>query len=180
MRKKYILDFCTLICSVLILSSCVGNLLLKGDYKNYSDKASYEVLDMATTHSADAATIYFDAIEQRDFGIKFSRLLLVYRVNGQNVSSSGARSIFDGSAVQAVRLDPGTHTFNICWLSHSGAGFSNSCNLFLRDIELEPRKEYLVRWEINTISKAKHNENKAEIRLLVENVTDGTLVRKSS
>ena len=178
MRKKYIQDFCMLFLGALMLSSCVGKLLLKGDYKNYSDKASYEILDMATAHSADAATIYFNAIEQRDLGIKFSRLLLAYRVDGQDVGSSGARAIFDGSAVQAVRLNPGPHSFDICWLSHSGAGFSTFCNLFLRDIDLKPRKEYLVRWEINTISKTTHNENKAEIRLLIENVTDGTLVRR--
>ncbi|WP_259696960.1 hypothetical protein [Pseudomonas brassicacearum] len=125
-------------------------------YKSFAgsvDDPALRVLDLSDG-AADAPVIYFDTVQYRDLGIPFHRLLLAIQVDGKPLPYAGKYSILDYFGYQAIRLTPGQHSLEWCWVSMNKLGTGGGkCGFSAPDIQLEAGKRYLATWSSSTAIK---------------------------
>lgn len=118
-------------------------------YKNYQTKVdSDQIIPYDLSNGAkDAAVVYFDTLAYRDVGIPFHRLLLATRVDGVTLKNAGRFSILDISGYQALKLAPGEHSLEWCWVSMNALGTGGAnCGFGAPKVVLKPNKRYLATW----------------------------------
>ena len=134
--------------AVLLTSACSSY-----QYNGYAgsiDDPAVRVLDLSDG-MADAPVIFFDTAQYRELGIPFHRLLLAVRVDGQSLPDAGRRSILDFSGYQAIRLTPGQHSIEWCWVSMNKLGTGGGkCGFAAPDVRFEAGKRYLASWSART------------------------------
>lgn len=134
--------------ALLLLSACSNY-----QYKTFVgsvDDPAIRVLDLSEG-MANAPVIYFDTIQYRDLGIPFHRLLLAIGVDGQPLPFAGKHSILDYFGYQAIRLKPGPHSLQWCWVSMNKLGTGGGkCGLGAPNLNLEAGKRYLATWSSST------------------------------
>lgn len=137
-------------------------------YKTYMgnvDDPTIKILDLSGG-SADAPVIHFDTMQYRDLGVPFHRLLLAVQVDGKRLPHAGRHSLLNFSGYQAVRLAPGKHTIEWCWISMNKLGTGGGmCGLGATGIELEAGKRYLATWSAATSIKGPPQREQMEIKV---------------
>lgn len=137
-------------------------------YKTYSgniDDPSILILDLSNG-ATDAPVIYFDTMQYRDLGVPFHRLLLAVQVDGKALPNAGRHSLMNFSGYQALRLPPGMHTLEWCWVSMNKLGTGGGmCGLGANGIKLEAGKRYLATWSAATSIKGPPQREQMEIRV---------------
>lgn len=134
--------------ALLLLSAC-SNYQYKSFVGNLDDPA-LRVLDLSDGVT-DAPVIYFETMQYRDLGIPFHRLLLAVRVDGRPLPYAGKYSILDYFGYQAIRLTPGSHSLEWCWVSMNKLGTGGGkCGFGAPDLKLEAGKHYLATWSSST------------------------------
>ncbi|MCJ8206745.1 hypothetical protein [Pseudomonas sp. RGM2987] len=135
-----------------LLTSACSNYQYKSFVGSVDDPA-IRVLDLSDG-KLDAPVVYFDTTQYRDLGIPFHRLLLAVRVDGAPLPYAGKYSILDYFGYQAIRLTPGRHSMEWCWVSMNKLGTGGGkCGFGAPDINLEAGKHYLATWSSSTSVK---------------------------
>ncbi|QLF93425.1 hypothetical protein HW090_09535 [Pseudomonas sp. ABC1] len=133
----------------LLMTSACSNHQYKSYVGNVDDPAM-QVLDLSEG-ATDAPVIYFDTTQYRDLGVPFHRLLLAIRVDGKQLPEAGKHSILNYSGYQALRLSPGQHSLEWCWVSmnklRTGGG---QCGFVAPALNFEAGKRYLATWSAST------------------------------
>lgn len=118
-------------------------------YKAYAaniDDPAVEVLDLADG-TPEAPIVYFDTVQFRALGVPNHRLLLAVQADGKFLPDAGRYSLLNFAGYQAVRLTPGRHSLEWCWVSMNKLGTGGGmCGLGVNGLELEAGKRYLVTW----------------------------------
>lgn len=129
----------------LLMTSACSNY----QYKTYAgnvDDPTIRILDLSDG-AANAPVIYFDTVQYRALGIPFHRLLLAVRVDGEVLPNAGKHSILSYSGYQAIRLAPGQHSVEWCWVSMNKLGTGGGkCGFSAPNLSLEAGKRYLATW----------------------------------
>lgn len=149
--------------ALTLVSGCSNH-----QYKKYSgnvDDPAIQILDLSNG-TADAPVMHFDTVQYRDVGIPFHRLLLAVQVDGTRLPHAGRHSLMNFSGYQAIRLAPGKHTIEWCWISMNKLGTGGGiCGLGVYDIELEAGKRYLATWSTATSIKGPPQREQMEIKV---------------
>jgi hypothetical protein len=149
--------------ALLLLSAC-SNYQYRSFVGNLDDPA-LQVLDLSDG-VADAPVIYFETLQYRDLGVPFHRLLLATRVDGQSLPYAGKHSILEYFGYQAVRLTPGPHSLEWCWVSMNKLGTGGGkCGFSAPDIRLEAGKRYLATWSSSTSMIGVSGSEQMQIRV---------------
>lgn len=134
--------------ALLLTSACSNH-----QYKTYAgsvDDPNIQILDLSDG-ATNAPVLYFDTLQYRDVGIPFHRLLLAVRVDGETLPGAGKHSILDYSGYQALRLSPGPHAVEWCWISMNKLGTGGGmCGFGAQNLNLEAGKRYLATWSAST------------------------------
>ena len=134
---------------VLLFTSACSNYQYK-TYVGSVDDSNIQILDLSDG-AASAPVVYFDTTQYRDLGVPFHRLLLAVRVDGKVLPNAGKHSILNYSGYQAIRLDPGQHSLEWCWVSMNRLGTGGGkCGFSASNINLEAGKRYLATWSAVT------------------------------
>lgn len=154
-----------IIAAALLLTSACSNY----QYKTYAgsvDDPSIQILDLSDG-AADAPVIYFDTVQYRDLGIPFHRLLLAVRVDGKPLPNAGKHSILNYSGYQAIRLAPGHHSVEWCWVSMNKLGTGGGkCGFGAPNLNLEAGKRYLAAWSSTTDITGVRGREQMEITVI--------------
>lgn len=133
---------------LLLMTACSSH-----QYKDYVgdiDDPALEILDLSEG-AADAPVIYFDTLQYREVGIPFHRLFLATRADGKLLPDAGKKSIMDYSGYQALRMTPGEHSLEWCWVSMNKLGTGGGkCGFVVPSLHLEAGKRYLATWVATT------------------------------
>lgn len=120
--------------------------------------------------AANAPVIYFSAYTAREAGISVHRLLLATHVDGKLLPGAGMAPPAHG--YQAVKVAPGTHSLEWCWLSKNTWGPGGErCGFKAKDVNFKAGQRYVVSW-----SDAKAFEGQAtfvRINSLIKNLDSG-------
>lgn len=137
-------------------------------YKSYLgnvDDPAIEILDLSNG-TPDAPVIHFNTMQYRDVGIPFHRLLLAIQVDGTRLPHAGRHSLMNFSGYQAIRLAPGKHSIEWCWISMNKLGTGGGiCGLGANGIELKAGKRYLATWSATTSIKGPPQREQMEIKV---------------
>ncbi|WP_417330683.1 hypothetical protein [Halomonas cupida] len=153
-----------LVISLLVLISGCSNYQYKTYAVDVGDPA-ISVLDLSDG-TADAPVVYFDTVRYRSLGIPFHRLLLATRADGERLPFAGKRSILDYSGYQAIRMNPGQHSLEWCWVSMNALGSGGgTCGFGVSDLDLEAGKNYLVTWSAATKIEGTLERQQTTIRI---------------
>ncbi|RMP84006.1 putative lipoprotein [Pseudomonas syringae pv. actinidiae] len=116
-------------------------------YKDYQGEWVPETMTPydLSDNAADAPVVYFATTQFRSIGVPFHRLLLATQVDNTPLPGAGRRSILDISGMQALRLTPGKHTLDWCWVSMNALGTGGAkCGFGARDVEFRAGQRYVV------------------------------------
>lgn len=137
-------------------------------YKTYAvdkEDPTLEVLDLSDG-AADASIIHFDTTRYRDVGIPFHRLLLAISVDGKPLAAAGRHSLLNFSGYQAVRLTPGEHSLEWCWISMNALGTGGgTCGFGVPRLDFAAGKRYLATWSAATSIKGPPQREQMEIMI---------------
>ena len=125
-------------------------------YKDYQGEWVPETMTPydLSDNVADAPVVYFATTQFRGLGVPFHRFLLATHVDDQLLPGAGRRSILDISGMQALRLTPGKHSLNWCWVSMSALGTGGGkCGFGARDVEFRAGQRYVV--DFSTLDETK-------------------------
>ncbi|WP_194150452.1 hypothetical protein [Stutzerimonas nosocomialis] len=135
-------------------------------YKAYAaniDDPAVKVLDLADG-TPDAPIVYFDTVQFRALGVPYHRLLLAVQADGKFLPDAGRYSLLNFAGYQAVRLTPGRHSLEWCWVSMNKLGTGGGmCGLGVNGLELEAGKRYLVTWADTSNIKGPPKRERMEI-----------------
>lgn len=148
------LNFIALVVMTIPLTACASF-----NYKAYQgkvDPAAMKPYDLSA-NTPDAPVIYFDTATYRELGIPFHRLLLATHVDDQRLAGAGKGAFYDFSGYQAVKVTPGTHSLQWCWVSKSSWGTGGgACGLRASNVEFKAGQRYLVTWNTTGMTRG-HN-----------------------
>jgi len=135
----------------LTLSACSS--FNYNGYHGEVDPAAMQPYDLSA-NAPNAPLVFFNTFRVRELGVPFHRLLLATQVDGQPLPGAGKAPLFDFHGYQALKLTPGKHSLQWCWVSKSSWGTGGgSCGLGASDIEFEAGKRYLVTWDSSSNDK---------------------------
>ncbi len=122
-------------------------------YRGEVDPVAMQPYDVSN-NAENAPLVLFDTYRVRELGVPFHRLLLATQVDGQQLPGAGKVPLFDFHGFQALKLTPGKHSLQWCWVSKSSWGTGGgSCGLGASDVEFEAGKRYLVTWDSSSNSR---------------------------
>jgi hypothetical protein len=129
----------------ILLGGCSSNY----HYKNYLGKVEPNKLQAydLSDNAKNPAIIYFNTITYSAMGIPFHRLLLATHVDGVRLKNAGRFSILDIDGYQALKLVPGNHSIEWCWLSMNALGTGGAqCEFKVENFTFEEGTQYLANW----------------------------------
>ncbi|WP_081951553.1 hypothetical protein [Pseudomonas cremoricolorata] len=159
--------------AILLMTSACSN----HQYKTYVgslDDPAIQVLDLSEG-AANAPILYFDTRQFRELGVPFHRLLLAVRVDGKQLPDAGKHSILNYSGYQALRLAPGEHSVEWCWVSMNKLGTGGGkCGFGAPALNLEAGKHYLATWSSSTSVTGLRGREQMEISVSSYVLEQGT------
>ncbi|BCA26811.1 hypothetical protein [Metapseudomonas otitidis] len=152
------------VAAALLLTSACSNY----QYKTYAgnvDDPTVQILDLSGG-ATNAPVIYFDTVQYRALGVPYHRLLLAVRVDGEPLPNAGKHSILNYSGYQAIRLAPGQHSLEWCWVSMNKLGTGGGqCGFNAPNLSLEAGKRYIATWSSTTDIKGVSGREHMEINV---------------
>ncbi|MEK1942622.1 MAG: hypothetical protein AAAB16_19815 [Pseudomonas sp.] len=133
--------FCLLVLSSM-LAGCSG--FKYGGYQGEFNPAAMPPYDLSQ-QAPTAALIYFNTYTAREAGIAVHRLLLATHVDGQVLPNASATAPARG--YQALKVAPGKHSLQWCWLSKNTWGPGGErCGFKAEQVEFKAGQRYVVSW----------------------------------
>ncbi|MGB4075375.1 hypothetical protein [Pseudomonas sp.] len=149
-----VFNFSVLVAISLALGACSG--FNYKDYQGQIDPAVIKPYDLSG-RTPGAPIIYFDTTTYRDLGVPFHRLLLATHVDDQHLAGAGRGEFYDFSGYQAVKVTPGKHSLQWCWVSKNSLGTGGgTCSFRAGDVEFKAGQRYLVTWNTSGMTRG-HN-----------------------
>ena len=144
-------------------------------YNNYQPNLAPDATQPYDLSNAAPAApiIYFDTYTTREAGLSVHRLLVATHLDGQLLPGAAVSPAAKG--FQALKVSPGTHSLQWCWLSKNAIGpGSERCGFKADGVVFKAGQRYVVRW-----SDAKSFEGQAtfvRIHSRIENLDSGEVI----
>lgn len=145
MRSTPLMSLPTLL--AVLLAATLTTACSNYHYKDYQGQWSPETMTPydLSDNAANAPVVYFATTQYRALGVPFHRLLLATQVDDQPLPGAGRHSVLDISGMQALRLTPGKHSLDWCWVSMNALGTGGAkCGFGARDVDFRAGQQYLV------------------------------------
>ena len=161
-----------------VISLALGACLASCSSFNYSDYQANLTPDAMQpydlSHGAAASPIiFFDTYTIREAGLSVHRLLIATHLDGQLLPGAAGSPAAKG--FQALKVSPGKHSLQWCWLSKNAVGpGSERCGFKADGVVFKAGQRYVVRW-----SDAKSFEGQAtfvHINSRIENLDSGEVI----
>jgi hypothetical protein len=136
-------------------------------YKSYQtsvDPLKVTPLDLSSGHGTPAV-VYFGSTSSSVLGLSYHGLLLATHVDDVQLENAGRTSLFGADGYQALKLRPGKHKIEYCWLNHGAILGEVQCNLNIF-ASFEDGKKYMVHWH------TEHSVNKRYLRTYLREMTE--------